>query len=256
MILIKELNKTYNPKKNPVQALVNINLEIPKAKKIAIMGRSGSGKSTLLQVMSSLDSADSGQVIINSTNIFTLKPKQLDKFRAGKMGFIFQNFYVDDTQTCLLNVLLPLEILGIPSRHKKQIALEALAKVGLENKTKAKASELSGGQRQRLAIARAIVNKPEILFADEPTGNLDSQTGAQIIQTLFNLTDHLGTTLIMVTHDIALANLCDIIFEMKDGKIKQIAKSYNSQNHNIQNYNIQNYNSQEISNQMGDKEIL
>jgi putative ABC transport system ATP-binding protein len=221
MITVKNLNKTYNPKKNPVQALININFEILENKKVAVVGRSGSGKSTLMQVMSTLDKADSGEVLIEQTNVLQFKPKQLDKFRAEKIGFIFQNFYVDDTQTCLANISLPLEILGVARSKRKRLSLEALKRVGLENKAKFLASELSGGQRQRLAIARAIVNQPKILFADEPTGNLDSQTGWQIIQTLFDLTNHLGTTLIIVTHDTTLANMCDIIFEMKDGTIHQ-----------------------------------
>ncbi|MDR3128469.1 MAG: ABC transporter ATP-binding protein [Bifidobacteriaceae bacterium] len=232
MITVKNLNKTYNPKKNPVQALQNINLSIPSKQKIAVVGRSGSGKSTLMQVMSTLDKADSGEVLIDKTNILQFNDKQLDKFRAEKMGFIFQNFYVDDTQTCLANISLPLEILNMNKSARKRLSLEALERVGLEDKAKSLASELSGGQRQRLAIARAIVNNPKILFADEPTGNLDSQTGWQIIQTLFNLTNHLGTTFIMVTHDITLANMCDIIFQMQDGKIWQIDKKSNTKEFN------------------------
>lgn len=217
MIKVRNLNKIYNPKHNPVHALVDINLDIPYSKRIAIVGKSGSGKSTLMQVMSTLDWATSGEVLINDDNILQYNEKQLDTFRAEKMGFIFQNFYVDDTQNVQENISLPLEIIGENKATRKSKIEAALKSVDLLEKSNTLASELSGGQRQRLAIARAIVNKPKILFADEPTGNLDSQTGAKIIQTLFDLTHHLGTTLIMVTHDNSLAKMCDIIFEIKDG---------------------------------------
>lgn len=219
MIKVSDLTKTYGKDENLFTALYKVSLEIPAGSTAAIVGKSGSGKSTLMHVMSGLDHASSGEVNINGKLIGELKPKQIDAFRADEMSFIFQSFFVEANQTCFQNVMLPLEIAKTPRRDRKKKVLAALKSVGLEDKTLVQASKLSGGQKQRLAIARAIVNKPKIIFADEPTGNLDSSTGEMIIKLLFDLNKKLGCTLIIVTHDPEIAGHCQFKIEMKDGEI-------------------------------------
>jgi putative ABC transport system ATP-binding protein len=219
MIEVNNLTKIYGKKDNLFIALDGVSLKIKNGSTVAIVGKSGSGKSTLMHVMSGLDSPTSGEVIINKTNIFAMKPKAIDDFRSEQISFIFQSFFVEPYQTCYQNVILPLEIARVPHSNRRSVVLKALSDVGLEDKTDALASNLSGGQKQRLAIARAIVNKPKILFADEPTGNLDTSTGEIIIKLLFDLNKKLGCTLITVTHDVELANRCQFQFRLKDGKL-------------------------------------
>lgn len=179
----------------------------------------GPGKSTLMHVMSGLDRPTSGRVIIDDIDLFSMKAKTMDKFRSSQMSFIFQSFFIEANQTCYQNVMLPLEIANVAFAERKQLVQAALRAVDLEDKIHNKASNLSGGQKQRLAIARAIVNKPKILFADEPTGNLDSVTGEKIMQLLFDLNKKLGCTIILVTHDKDLAKRCKKQVHMKDGKV-------------------------------------
>jgi putative ABC transport system ATP-binding protein len=219
MIEVNNLTKIYGKKDNLFIALDGVSLKIKNGSTVAIVGKSGSGKSTLMHVMSGLDSPTSGEVIINKTNIFAMKPKAIDDFRSEQISFIFQSFFVEPYQTCYQNVILPLEIARVPHSNRRSVVLKALSDVGLEDKIDALASNLSGGQKQRLAIARAIVNKPKILFADEPTGNLDTSTGEIIIKLLFDLNKKLGCTLITVTHDVELANRCQFQFRLKDGKL-------------------------------------
>jgi putative ABC transport system ATP-binding protein len=219
MIEVNNLTKIYGKKDNLFIALDGVSLKIKNGSTVAIVGKSGSGKSTLMHVMSGLDSPTSGEVIINKTNIFAMKPKAIDDFRSEQISFIFQSFFVEPYQTCYQNVILPLEIARVPHSNRRSVVLKALSDVGLEDKIDALASNLSGGQKQRLAIARAIVNKPKILFADEPTGNLDTSTGEIIIKLLFDLNKKLGCTLITVTHDVELANRCQFQFGLKDGKL-------------------------------------
>jgi putative ABC transport system ATP-binding protein len=219
MIEVNNLTKIYGKKDNLFIALDGVSLKIKNGSTVAIVGKSGSGKSTLMHVMSGLDSPTSGEVIINKTNIFAMKPKAIDDFRSEQISFIFQSFFVEPYQTCYQNVILPLEIARVPHSNRRSVVLKALSDVGLEDKIDSLASNLSGGQKQRLAIARAIVNKPKILFADEPTGNLDTSTGEIIIKLLFDLNKKLGCTLITVTHDVELANRCQFQFGLKDGKL-------------------------------------
>lgn len=222
MIEVKGLTKTYGKKKNSFRALSDINVSIPNGASVAIVGKSGSGKSTLMHVMSGLDRPEKGQVIIDGENILDLKPKQVDKFRAQKMSFIFQSFFIQGNESCYNNVSLPLEISQLsPNKRRKKIE-DALRSVELEDKIKSKAKDLSGGQKQRLAIARAIVNEPTILFADEPTGNLDSTTGDAIEKLLFDYNKRTGATLIIVTHDVDIAKKCDMMIHIKDGKIESV----------------------------------
>lgn len=224
MIEVKELTKTYGKKNNMFTALENVSFAIPDGASVAILGKSGSGKSTLMHAMSGLDRPQQGQVIIDGEDILTLKTKAVDKFRATKMSFIFQSFFVQANETCYDNVSLPLEIADVKGSERKKKVLAALEAVELGDKVKSKAKNLSGGQKQRLAIARAIVNNPKILFADEPTGNLDSTTGDVIEKLLFGYTKSNGTTLIIVTHDPELAEKCDIQIHIKDGKIESTTK--------------------------------
>lgn len=219
MIEVKSVTKTYGKKHNVFTALDNVNFSIPNGASVAIIGKSGSGKSTLMHAMSGLDRPQSGQVIIDGKDILQLKSKEIDAFRSSKMSFIFQSFFVEANESCYDNVGLVCEIADVPrSEHKKRIE-KALAAVELTDKMKSRARNLSGGQKQRLAIARAIVNNPRILFADEPTGNLDSATGQVIEDLLFQYNKEKGVTLIIVTHDQELADRCDIQIKMRDGKI-------------------------------------
>lgn len=222
MIEIKNLTKTYGKKQSAFTALDNINFEIPDGASVAIVGKSGSGKSTLMHAMSGLDRPEVGEVIIDGVDILKLKAKAVDTFRAEKIGFIFQAFFVQANESSFENVALPLEIASLSASERRRRVREALEVVGLTDKEKQKARNLSGGQKQRLAIARAIVNRPRIIFADEPTGNLDTQTGASIENLLFGLNKNGGSTLVIVTHDEELAAKCDIKIYIKDGKIERM----------------------------------
>ncbi|HWT40307.1 MAG TPA: ABC transporter ATP-binding protein [Dongiaceae bacterium] len=222
MIEVKHVTKTYGKKQSAFTALDDVNFSIPDGASVAIVGKSGSGKSTLMHAMSGLDRPETGEVIIDGIDILKLKNKAVDRFRSEKIGFIFQSFFVQANETSYDNVALPLEITRVNPRIRKQRIEEALTTVELGDKLKQKARNLSGGQKQRLAIARAIVNKPSIIFADEPTGNLDSTTGERVEELLFGLNKQQGSTLIIVTHDSDLAEKCDIQIFIKDGKIERM----------------------------------
>jgi len=172
-----------------------------------------------MHVMSGLDRASSGDIIIDDVNLSDLKQKAVDAFRNQEIGFVFQSFFVQANESCYHNVTLPLEIDGLTGAERNRRVETALAQVELSEKRNSRAATLSGGQKQRLAIARAIVNEPSILFADEPTGNLDSTTGQHIENLLFKLNKESGTTLIIVTHDDELARKCDMQIYLKDGRI-------------------------------------
>ncbi len=226
MIEVKNVTKTYGKKHSAFTALDDVSFTIPSGASVAIVGKSGSGKSTLMHAMSGLDRPEAGQVIIDGVDILKLKNKAVDTFRAEKIGFIFQSFFVQANETAYDNVALPLEINRMGMRARKDRIAQALEFVELTDKTKQKARNLSGGQKQRLAIARAIVNEPSIIFADEPTGNLDSTTGEKIEDLLFNLNKQGGSTLIIVTHDSDLAEKCDIQIYVKDGRVERIEGSF------------------------------
>jgi putative ABC transport system ATP-binding protein len=222
MIEVRNVTKVYGKKDNEFKALSDVSFKIPRGASVAILGKSGSGKSTLMHIMSGLDKPESGQVIIGGRNILEIKQKEVDRFRSRTMSFIFQSFFIQANESCYDNVSLPLEIADVsPSRRKAKI-IEALKAVELLDKMKSRARDLSGGQKQRLAVARAIVNNPQILFADEPTGNLDSVTGEVIEDLLFNYNKKNNITLVVVTHDPDLAKRCDIQINIKDGKIDKI----------------------------------
>ncbi len=230
MIEVRGVTKTYGKKQNAFVALKNINFSIPDGTSVAIVGKSGSGKSTLMHAMSGLDRPEKGEIVIDGEDILKLKGSRVDKFRAEKIGFIFQSFYVQGNESTFDNVSLPLEIARVPRSKRRSKVQSALRAVELTDKAKVKAKNLSGGQKQRLAIARAIVNQPKIIFADEPTGNLDSATGEVVERLLFGYNKQKGVTLIIVTHDPELAGKCDMQIYLKDGKIVSINQSLGSVN--------------------------
>ena len=221
MIELKNVTKIYGKKKNQFTALKNISLTIPTGASVAILGKSGSGKSTLMHAISGLDKPQKGQVIIDGQDILQLKSKHVDEFRAKKIGFIFQSFFVQGNESVIDNVSLPLEIVRLPRKKRAHRINVALKAVDLYDKRKNRAKDLSGGQKQRLAIARAIVGDPQIIFADEPTGNLDSETGAKVEELLFDYNKQKGVTLIVVTHDADLAKKCDHQIIIKDGRVEK-----------------------------------
>ena len=221
MIELKNVTKIYGKKKNQFTALKNVSLTIPTGASVAILGKSGSGKSTLMHAISGLDKPQKGQVIIDGQDILQLKSKHVDEFRAKKIGFIFQSFFVQGNESVIDNVSLPLEIARLPRKKRAHKINAALKAVDLYDKRKNRAKDLSGGQKQRLAIARAIVGDPQIIFADEPTGNLDSETGAKVEELLFDYNKQKGVTLIVVTHDADLAKKCDYQIIIKDGRVEK-----------------------------------
>lgn len=227
VIEVSHLSKIYGKGPTAFWALKDINLSINQGESVAIVGKSGSGKSTLMHLLALLDTPSSGTIKIAGENAKRLKPRQLNRLRNRRFGFVFQQFFMNSNDTVLENVLLPLKISGTRRRQRKNLALDALKIVDLKNKANNKATDLSGGQKQRVCIARAIVNDPKIIFADEPTGNLDSATGEKIINLLFSLNKEKGVTLIIVTHDEDLAALCDRQIRIMDGRIvsEQITSS-------------------------------
>ena len=218
-IEVKNLVKVYRDGNTYFKALNNVSFEIKKGESVAIIGKSGSGKSTLMHLLAALDKPNEGEILINGQNIAKMKKRNLNKLRNRTFGFVFQQFFMNPKDTVLQNVVLPLKIAGVSSRKRKEIALKALEAVELTDKAKNKASNLSGGQKQRVCVARAIANSPEIIFADEPTGNLDSKTSKKIEDLLFGLNEDNGITLIIVTHDEALAQKCDRQIRIQDGQI-------------------------------------
>ena len=201
-----------------VEALRGVSLDINKGEFVAIMGPSGSGKSTLMNIIGCLDSPTSGTYFLNNKNVSTLDDDALALIRNHEIGFVFQNFHLLARNTALDNVMLPLKYAGIDKSEQEEIAMEVIKSVDLESRAHHQPSELSGGQQQRVAIARALVNKPSILFADEPTGNLDSRTGDDVMKLFTNLHKQ-GQTIILITHEIEVANQAERIISIKDGKI-------------------------------------
>lgn len=221
MIEMSEVTKVYNMGNNvpSVVALDRVDLRVGKADFIAVMGPSGSGKSTLLYTIGGLLTPTTGDVSVNKVSIYQLTSRERAKFRRENVGFIFQTFELLPYLTSLENVMLPLYLSGASSAQQEEAAQEALDKVGLANRASHKPSELSGGEQQRVAIARGIVNKPSILLADEPTGNLDQESGAEIMKLLCRLHEENELAVILVTHDPANAEIANLVVKMLDGQV-------------------------------------
>ena len=223
MIKIQNLHKIYGSKKNQFEAVKGIDLEIQEGDSIAIIGKSGSGKSTLMHILAGLDRPSTGSITYNDKDLSSLNGKKLAAFRNQNIGFVFQQFFMQPNFSVLENVILPLKIRGMSVNARREKGMQALEMVEMKEKAQSKANDLSGGQKQRVCIARALVTEPSIIFADEPTGNLDTQTGNNIIDLLFKLNKEKGITLIIVTHDEDLAALCKRKVQIQDGKVVTIA---------------------------------
>lgn len=220
MIRIQDVSKIYQVGTEEVRALSHANLEIRAGEFVSIVGPSGSGKSTLMNIIGCLDVADSGSYYLDGQRIEDYTEKELAKIRNQKIGFIFQNFNLLPRMTAEENVELPLIYQGVPQAQRRERAEEALEKVGLLQRKKHMPSELSGGQQQRVAIARALVTTPSIFLADEPTGNLDSRTGKEIME-LFHKLHGQGNTIVLITHDEGLANQAQRKIHILDGQVRE-----------------------------------
>jgi putative ABC transport system ATP-binding protein len=203
-------------------ALNDVNLEIYKKEIVCIIGTSGSGKSTLLNMMAGLEKPTKGEIIVNNMHLEKLSEKQLTKFRQKNVGFVFQSYNLIPTLTALENVSLVLTFRGVPKRVREKKATEMLKNVGLGKRLHHKPSEMSGGQQQRVSIARAFVGNPKIVFADEPTGNLDTKTTFEIMDLVTSMVKDLNQTLVIVTHDDEISSYANRIFHMRDGKIEKV----------------------------------
>lgn len=216
----RQLSKEVTSPEGLLTILDNVDLSVRSGESIAVVGVSGAGKSTLLGLLAGLDVPSKGQVYLNGQNLSELDEDGRAALRSGHVGFVFQSFHLIPSLTALENVMLPLELGGHSS--PRATAMETLDKVGLKPRAGHYPRQLSGGEKQRVAIARAFVVSPEVLFADEPTGNLDHRTGKTIIELLFRLNQETGAILVLVTHDLALARQCDRIFHMHDGRITSV----------------------------------
>ncbi len=217
MIDIKEVTKSFGN----LQVLKGINLHINKGEMVSIVGPSGAGKTTLLQIIGTLDKPDSGNIIIEGTDVSQLSAKKLSEFRNQHIGFVFQFHQLLPEFTAIENIMIPAFIAGVSRNKAKERAEELLALMGLSDRADHKPNQLSGGEKQRVAVARALVNNPDVVLADEPSGSLDSKNKAELHQLFFELRDKLGQTFVIVTHDEELAKLTDRTIHMKDGVISE-----------------------------------
>ena len=217
ILQVDDLHKTYGRGATRFDALKGVSFEVREGESLAIVGKSGSGKSTLMHLLALLDQPTTGTVRLAGRDAGTLHGRELNRARNRTFGFVFQQFFLTSNASVLENVILPLKIAGVGRTERRRRGLAALAQLELEDKARNRASDLSGGQKQRVVIARALVNSPQVIFADEPTGNLDSATGAVVEDILFDLNREQGITLIIVTHDEELAARCDRRIHMRDG---------------------------------------
>ena len=219
ILSVRNVHKSYGTGQGPFDALKGVSLDIAEGESLAIVGKSGSGKSTLMHVLALLDQPTSGTIELQGADTKKLRGRRLNETRNKTFGFVFQQFFLTANASVLENVILPLKIAGVARGERKRRGLAALEQLELADKAKNKAVNLSGGQKQRSVIARALVNNPRVIFADEPTGNLDSATGAVVEDILFGLNREQGITLIVVTHDEDLAARCDRRIYIRDGLI-------------------------------------
>lgn len=220
LIHIENMKKIYNPGENEVRALDGIDLDIEKGDLVAIMGHSGSGKSTLMNMLGCLDTPTSGKYVLDGQDVASMTDNQLADVRNKEIGFIFQGFNLISNLDAVGNVELPLVYRGVSKNERKQLAMEALKSVGLEDRMKHKPNEMSGGQQQRVAVARAVAAKPPIILADEPTGNLDTKSTQEIMEILKEL-HRSGRTVIIITHDEEIASQAHRVIRILDGRIEE-----------------------------------
>ena len=218
MISVKNISKKFGRGTNLLSALDDVSFNVEDGEFVVILGQSGSGKSTILNLIGCIDSPTSGTILVDGVDVTKMSAKQLCEYRNKNIGFVFQSFYIEPAYSVTDNILLPLTIAGAKRQIKDAKAKELLEKLNLTDKANAKTSTLSGGQKQRVAIARALVNDPKIILADEPTGNLDSASGAEVIEILKEICKS-GKTVVMVTHNEEQASVADHIIRLKDGKI-------------------------------------
>jgi putative ABC transport system ATP-binding protein len=220
MLEVKNLSKRFSAGEATVNAVDAISFSIPQGQFASVVGRSGSGKSTLLSLLGALDKPTEGSIMVGGEDLAKLSDHALIKYRCQTIGFVFQNYNLIPNLTAIENVMLPMEFATMPKNQRLERAKKLLSQVGLsEDQMHRKPTRLSGGQQQRVAIARALANKPKLILADEPTGNLDSQTGKMIFDLLHGLTRSENTTIIAVTHDLGIAGKTDVTFKLQDGKI-------------------------------------
>lgn len=225
MLEVKSLTKTYRQADHTVSAINNVSLSVSDGEFVSIIGKSGSGKSTLLCLLGTLDKPTSGSIEIDDEDVTRLSNHELVNYRCKRIGFVFQNYNLVPNLTALENVMLPMEFAKLSKHQRQQRAGELLDKVGLGgDKQQRKPGRLSGGEQQRVAIARALANHPKLILADEPTGNLDSETGKTIFNLLHDLSKSQNTTVIVVTHDLSIAGKTDKTFKLSDGKLLVKAK--------------------------------
>lgn len=220
MLQVDNLTKIFKTASGELKAVNDVSLKVPDGQFASIIGKSGSGKSTLLGLLGALDKPTKGSILVGDKDVTKFRDHQLISYRCKKIGFIFQNYNLVPNLTALENVMLPMEFAGINKANRRKKASELLDQVGIEDdQKKRKPGKLSGGQQQRVAIARALANKPQLILADEPTGNLDSSTGKMIFDLLHNLAKSENTTILVVTHDLDIAGKTDVTFQLSDGKI-------------------------------------
>lgn len=220
MLQVTDLKKIFKSGDVQVAAVDGISFSVPDGQFASVIGKSGSGKSTLLSLLGALDKPTSGHITVGEKDITKLHDHKLIQYRCEKIGFVFQSYNLVPNLTAIENVMLPMEFAGLSKKQRLQRAKQLLSQVGLDdNKQKRKPGRLSGGEQQRVAIARALGNKPKLILADEPTGNLDSQTGKMIFDLLHNLAKSENTTIVVVTHDLAIAGKADRTFKLIDGKL-------------------------------------
>ena len=225
MITINKVKKIYRMGNERIAAVNNVSLDIKKGEFCCLLGKSGSGKSTLLNLLAGLEKPTKGEIIINGSHIERMNEDQLAKFRQQNIGFVFQSYNLLPTLTALENVELPLIFKKVGKKTRMRLALEMLESVGLKDRANHKPSEMSGGQQQRVSIARAFINKPKVLFADEPTGNLDTKTTFEMMDLFLGLAREQEQTVIIVTHDTEVSSYADRIIQLSDGKIINITEN-------------------------------
>ena len=216
---VSHITKTFKSGSSELTVLNDVEFELTRGKTCAIVGPSGSGKTTLLGICAGLDIPSDGRVTLNGQEISSMTEERLSRVRAEEIGFVFQAFQLIQTLTAVENVMVPLELAGESYKRSKERAMKLLEEVGLRDRAHHYPAQLSGGEQQRVGLARAFIHEPEILFADEPTGNLDGETGRQIENLMFDLNKKKGTTLVIVTHDRELAEKCDRILSLRDGRL-------------------------------------